>query len=48
MIGGAPFYYGAELVTTRGMAEPGKPHKLVELGEALAGGPADRVDLGDG
>jgi methylenetetrahydrofolate reductase (NADPH) len=30
------FIYGAELVTTRGMPEPGQPSKLVELGEALA------------
>jgi methylenetetrahydrofolate reductase (NADPH) len=36
---GGGFYYGAELVTTRGIAEPGKPHKLVELGEALASDP---------
>jgi methylenetetrahydrofolate reductase (NADPH) len=39
MLTGPGFYYGAELVTTRGIAEPGKPHKLVELGEALAGDP---------
>ncbi len=30
------FHYGAELVTTRGITEPGKPNKLVALGEALA------------
>lgn len=30
------FHYGAELVTTRGITEAGKPNQLVALGEALA------------
>ncbi|MCC6679743.1 MAG: methylenetetrahydrofolate reductase C-terminal domain-containing protein [Phycisphaeraceae bacterium] len=33
------FAYGVELVTTRGIAEPGEPHKLVQLGEALCADP---------
>ncbi len=33
------FFYGAELVTTRGIPDPGQPPKLVELGEALAADP---------
>src|SRR5689334_6191717 len=33
------FFYGAELVTTRGITPPGQTPKLVELGEALAADP---------
>ena len=36
MLEGERFCYGAELVTTRGITEHGKPDKLVALGEALA------------
>lgn len=40
MLGGSHgFFYGAELVTTRGITPPGQNSKLVELGEALAGDP---------
>jgi len=39
MLADASFYYGAELVTTRGIAPPGQTSKLVELGEALAADP---------
>ena len=36
MLGAGQFIYGAELVTTRGIPEPDRTPKLVELGEALA------------
>jgi methylenetetrahydrofolate reductase (NADPH) len=36
LVSGAQFMYGAELVTTRGIPEPGERSKLVDLGEALA------------
>jgi methylenetetrahydrofolate reductase (NADPH) len=39
MIQAGRFFYGAELVTTRGFPDPGQPSKLVELGEALAADP---------
>ena len=39
MLGNGRFRYGAELVSTRGIPEPGERHKLIELGEALV---ADR------
>ncbi|MCC6579028.1 MAG: methylenetetrahydrofolate reductase C-terminal domain-containing protein [Phycisphaeraceae bacterium] len=39
MLRGESFFYGAELVTTRGIAPTGERHKLVELGEALADDP---------
>ena len=39
MLGAGRFIYGAELVTTRGIPEPGERPKLVELGEALAAVP---------
>jgi methylenetetrahydrofolate reductase (NADPH) len=39
MLTGGRFFYGAELVTTRGIVEPGKPNRLVELGEVLAADP---------
>lgn len=39
MLSGGRFYYGAELVTTRGLAPAGQPHKLVEMGQALAQDP---------
>lgn len=39
MLTGDGFFYGAEIVTTRGITEPDKPNKLVELGEALAQDP---------
>ncbi len=31
-----PFYYGAELVTTRGISTDGEQHKLAALGAALS------------
>ena len=39
MMGAGRFFYGAELVTTRGIPEPNQRPKLVELGEALAADP---------
>jgi methylenetetrahydrofolate reductase (NADPH) len=39
MMNAGRFYYGAELVTTRGIAEANQRPKLVELGEALAADP---------
>lgn len=36
LAGESGFFYGAELVTTRGITAPGQGSKLVELGEALA------------
>ncbi len=39
VLAGGAFVYGAELVTTRGVPEPGERHGLVELGEALAADP---------
>ncbi len=39
MLTGGKFYYGAELVTTRGIAPAGQKNKLVEMGEALAADP---------
>ncbi len=39
MLTGGRFYYGAELVTTRGIADAKGGSKLVELGEALAADP---------
>jgi methylenetetrahydrofolate reductase (NADPH) len=39
MMGAGGFFYGAELVTTRGIPEPNQRPKLVELGEALAADP---------
>lgn len=39
MLTGGQFYYGAELVTTRGITPAGQTPKLVELGEALAADP---------
>ena len=39
MLASNQFWYGAELVTTRGVPAPGERPKLVELGEALADDP---------
>lgn len=39
MLASDKFWYGAELVTTRGVPEPGDKPKLLELGEALAADP---------
>jgi methylenetetrahydrofolate reductase (NADPH) len=39
MLSGERFYYGAELVTTRGIADAQEGSKLLSLGEALAGDP---------
>ena len=44
MITGGRFYYGAELVTTRGIADAQPKSKLVELGNCAGGRPADRLD----
>ncbi len=40
ILGDDRFHYGAEIVTTRGIAEPGAPDKLVDLATALAGDPS--------
>ncbi len=39
MVTGGSFYYGAELVTTRGFIPPEQPNKIVELGETLCQDP---------
>ncbi len=39
MLSGKAFFYGAEVVTTRGISAPGQPSKLAEFGSALAADP---------
>jgi methylenetetrahydrofolate reductase (NADPH) len=39
MITSGRFFYGAELVSTRGIPEAGERHKLIDLGEKLAADP---------
>jgi methylenetetrahydrofolate reductase (NADPH) len=36
LVGGGDFFYGAELVSTRGIPGPGEHNKLIDLGTALA------------
>jgi methylenetetrahydrofolate reductase (NADPH) len=39
MLTGGRFYYGAELVTTRGLPAPGAPHALLDLAKACLADP---------